>query len=292
MKTKYGMKFFEGDAGGGTGGGGDGGGEAAGADSLGGAIFTPPAKMDTGNNPLPPDKLDGQIARQDPQVQAQDAPKPGFDPSAFAKEFGQTVAESLKTATKPEAPPMTKEEAAKLLNVWSPDDSWYASYDNLETRKVAIEQMRDGLIRQADTINQLRMQEELAKLREEYAPKMSLIEEQSTKQREDRFHTSFPQLKNPGLQPLISAVTENLVKEGKTFTSEGEMFKAVADGVAAVIKVTNPDFNLETAGESPANNTGRVGNQIPVTTPGAGGGTGRSTVVPKVASKRGLSIFD
>lgn len=289
------MKFFQGDAGGAIGGGemgGDTGGAGA-PDSLGGAAFMPPAKDSTGNKPLPPDKLDGKIAEQDPQVPAQGEPKPpGFDPSAFAKEFGQSVAESLKTATKPEAPPMTREEAAKLLNVWNPDDAWYASYDNLESRKVAVEQMRDGLIRQADTIAQLRMQEELTKLREEYAPKLSMIEEHANQQREARFHGAFPQLKNPGLQPLISAVTENLVKEGKTFTSESEMFKAVANGVAAVIKVTNPDFNIEeTAGESPAN-IGRQNNSIPVTTPGAGGGTGRSTGAVKGPVKKGLSIFD
>ena len=287
------MMFFAPD-----GGGGDGGGDGSGApgggegDSLGGAAFTPPAKMTTGDKPLPPDKLDAKIAGHDPQVPAQDEPKPpGFDPSAFAKEFGASVAESLKTVTKPE-PQMTKEEAAKLLNVWNPDDAWYASYDNLDTRKDAIASMRDGLIRQADTIAQLRMQEEFAKLREEYAPKMSLIEEQTNRQREERFHGTYPQLKNPGLQPLISAVTENLVKEGKTFTSESEMFKAVANGVAAVIKVTNPEFNIEeTAGSIPAN-TGRNNNQIPVTTPGAGGGTGRSTGAAKGPVKKGLSIFD
>lgn len=120
---------------------------------------------------------------------------------------------------------------------------------------------------------------------------MSMIEEQTNRQREERFHGTFPQLKNAGLQPLISAVTEDLVKQGKTFTSEGEMFKAVANGVAAVIKVTNPDFNLETAGSIPAN-TGRQNNAIPVTTPGASGGTGRSTGAVKGPVKRGLSIFE
>lgn len=290
MKTKYKMMFFQGDAGGAAG-GGDGGAAPGGGESLGGAAFVPPAKSGPGDRPLPPDKLDDKIAGHDPQVPAQDEPGQ-FDPSKFAKEFGQSVAESLKTTVgAPREPEMSKEEAAKLLNIWNPDDAWYASYDNLETRKTAVEQMRDGLIRQADTIAQLRMQEALDSLREEYAPKLSMIEEQTTRQREERFHGSFPQLKNPGLQPLISAVTEDLVKQGKTFTTEGEMFKAVADGVAAVIKVTNPEFTLETAGSTPAN-TGRNTNTIPVTTPGAGGGTGRSTGAAKDTAKRGLSIFD
>jgi hypothetical protein len=281
--TKYRMMFFEGEGGGGGGGG----------ESLGGSVFTPPAGGDTGGRPLPPDKLDGKIAGHDPQkVAAQGEPKPeGFDPSKFAKEFGQTVAESLKGVAAPAAPPMTKEEASKILNVWNPDDAWYARYDNLETRKDAVAEMRDGLIRQADTIAQLRMQEELQKLRDEYAPQMTMIEEQHNAQREQRFHGTFPQLKNPGLQPLISAVTEDLIKQGKSFTSESEMFKAVADGVAAVIKVTNPEFTLETAGSSPASD-GRNNNQIPVTTPGAGGGTGRSTSAPKGPTKRGLAVFE
>lgn len=285
--------FFQGDAGGAAGGGDAGavGGDAGGSESLGGAAFLPPAKMTTGDKPLPPDKLDKVIETHDPQVGAQAEPKPGFDPAEFAKQFGETVAESLKTNVKPAEPEMSKEEAAKLLNVWNPDDTWYASYDNLETRKAAIEQMRDGLVRQADTIAQLRMQEELTKLRDEYNPKLTMVEEFTNRQREDRFHGEFPQLKNPGLQPLINAVTEDLVKQGKTFTSEGEMFKAVANGVAAVIKVTNPEFTLETAGSTPAN-TGRTTNTIPVTTPGAGGGTGRSTGAVKGPVKKGLSIFD
>jgi hypothetical protein len=288
-KTKYKMMFFQGDTGGG---GGDGAPSGAG-ESLGGAVFTPPAVGTTGDRPLPPDKLDGKIAGQDPQVPAQGEPKPAeFDPNKFTQEFSKSVADALKGTAKPAEPPMTKEEAAKILNVWEPDDAWYMQYDNLETRKAAIASMRDGLVKQADTIAQLRMQEALTALREEYAPKMSLIEEHSNAQREERFHGTFPQLKNPGLQPLISAVTDDLIKQGKTFTSESEMFKAVADGVAAVIKVTNPEFSLETAGSSPASGGDGRNNSIPVTTPGSGGGTGRSTPTPKGSSKRGLAVFE
>lgn len=294
-KTKFRMMFLEGEGAGG--GGGDAGGEPSlggGEPSLGGSVFTPPAKQTTGDKPLPMDK---QIATHDPQVPAQPEPEPGqataFDPAKFTKEFSSSVAEALKgTVPQQQTPPLSKEEAAKILNVWEPDDTWYMQYDNLTTRKDAIASMRDGLIRQADTIAQMRMNEALQALREEYEPKLSFVEEHANEQRQVRFQESFPQLKNPGLQPLISAVTDNFIKEGKTFTSESEMFKAVANGVAAVIKATNPEFTLETAGSSPANNNnGR--NQIPVTTPGAGGGTGRSTGGPsKGPAKRGLSIFE
>jgi hypothetical protein len=285
-KTKYKMMFFQEDAGGGVGGG------EGGGDSLGGSVFTPPAKVTTGDKPLPIDK---KIDEHDPQreVPAQIEPKPeGFDASKFAQEFGKSVAESLKpVAQQPAAPTLTKEEAARILNIWEPDEAWFRDYDNLETRGTAIQSMRDGLIRQADTIAQLRMQEALQELRDEYAPKLSIIEEHTNAQREERFHGTFPQLRNPGLQPLITAVTEDLVKQGKTFTSESEMFKAVADGVTAVIKVTNPEFKLETAGSTPANE-GRNNNQIPVTTPGAGGGTGRSTGSQKGTAKRGIAVFE
>jgi hypothetical protein len=278
MKTNYdSMVFLQGDA--------DGGGET----SLGGAAFTPPAKQTTGDKPLPHEKVDAAISEHDPQVPARSEPEQ-FDPSKFAKEFGQTVAESLKTAKSAEEPPMTKEEAAKLLNMWEPDDTWYRDYDNLETRKDAVVRMRDGLMRQADTIAQLRMQEALQGLRDEYAPKMTMIEEHANMQREARFHGTFPQLSKPGLQPLIEAVTDNLVKQGKTFTEEGEMFKAIAKGVEAVIKETNPEFKLETAGSIPANQ-GRERNQIPVTTPGAGGGAGMTTSA-KGPVKKGLAVFE
>ena len=290
------MMFFQGDAGGGAGGGDAGAEGGGGGDSLGGSIFTPPAKDTTGSKPLPGDKMERSISEQDPQKPPDGAgsgrASTDFDPSRFAKEFGQSVAESLKTTVQPQEPPMSKEEAAKLLNGWEPDDAWYRDYDNLETRAQAIASMRDGMIRQADTIAQLRMQEAVQALKDEFAPKLSLVEEQTNRQREERFHGNFPQLKNPGLQPLISAVTEDLVKQGKTFTSESEMFKAVADGVAAVIKVTNPEFKLETAGSIPAKQEGRNSNQIPVTTPGAGGGTGATTGQTKGSAKRGLAVFE
>jgi len=178
------------------------------------------------------------------------------------------------------------------MNLWEPDDAWYKKYDNLETRAEAIKEQRDGLIKQADTIAQLRMQDALQTLRDEFAPGLTAIQEHQNAQREVRFNTTYPQLKDPNLQPLISAVTDSLVKEGKTFSSEAEMFKAVADGVAAVIKVNNPDFKL-TAGSSPANNAnGQDEGKIPVTSPGSGGGTGKTTETPKTGTKRGLAVFD
>jgi hypothetical protein len=286
-KIKYKMWFLQGDMGGGS--GGEGAPSGAG-ETLGGAAFTPPAKTTTGDRPLPPDKLDSKIGEHDPQQPAAAAPSQ-FDPEKFTKEFSTSVAEALKGTVAPQAPALTKEEAQKILNVWQPDDAWYMQFDNLETRKDAIASMRDGLVRHADTVAQLRLQEAIAELRKEYDPKLSFVEEHNNMQRETRFHETFPQLKNPGLQPLIGAITEDLIKQGKTFTTEGEMFKAVASGVEAVIKATNPEFTLETAGASPANN-GRNANAIPVTTPGSGGGMGRSTAAPKTASKRGLSIFD
>jgi len=306
------MMFF--DADGGEGGGGEGAPTAGGEGSKGNAVFDAPslvgpAKSSTGD-PTPPSGGEGDGGGEggsgtggagtgEPEGGAGTgegaAPKGGtVDAVALAKEFGGVLGEHLKTLAPqaPAAPPMSKEEAQKLLKVWNPTKEWQTKFDNLETRDAAIQEMRDGLVVQADTLAQLRMQEFTDNLMKKLSPQLDAVRVFQDQQRDDRFHKAYPQLANPSLKPLLDAVTDGLVKQGKRFPNEQEAFKALASGVEAVIKVNNPDFKL-TAGSSPAdNNNGREGNSIPVTTPGSRGGVGgggRQTTAPK---SRGLAIFD
>lgn len=295
MEKYKNMMFFDAETGGGEGGGAPAPSGEAGL-TRGAEAFEPvPTKITTSERPLPGEK---------PPVPAQTEPKPGeegasvpaFDPAKFAQEFGATLGATLKPVIeqgRQAAPPMTPEEARRLLNVWEPDDAWYAKYDNLDSRKDAVAMMRDALIKQADTLAQYRMQEMIDNLKREVMPHLQSVAEMSNRQREERFHATYPQLSHPELQPLVSAVSQDLVARGQRFRTEGEVFAALAKGVEAVIKVNNPEFKLEaTPNGAPSSTEGRGGRQIPVTTPGGGGGTGRREGGQQTAKPRGLAIFD
>lgn len=278
------MMFFAPDEG-----GGDGGGDS-GEVSHGAAAFSE-AKQTTGS-PEPPSP--GSEGAETPPAGGEPSGS-GFDAARFAKEFGDTLGQRLEPLLKrePEQPPMTPEEARKLLRTWEPDDGWYAKYDNLETRKNAVSEMRDALILQADTLAQLRMKEMFETFRGEYAPHVEAFRQFQDQQRDERFLGSYPQFREPGLQPLVRAVADDLAKQKKVFKSEDEAFTALAKGVEAVIKVNNPNFKLdEPGGPGSTNNQGRGRTQIPTMTPGAGGGTGRGQGAPTQNKSRGMAIFD
>lgn len=218
-------------------------------------------------------------------------PPPAFDPKVFAQEFGKTFAETHAAATaKPEAKPLTPEEAKKLLNVWEPNDAWYAKYDNLETRKAAIAEQRDALIRQADTVAQIRMQQMREELMKEFTPLRESFQRQEVQARQERFGVAWPALAKVEMAPIVSAVTQGLVQEGKTFANEKAAFDEVAKRVEVVMQQSNPAFKLSVGAvplQKPKPNGG-----IPVTTPGAGGGGGGggNASAPKGAN-RALAIL-
>lgn len=219
---------------------------------------------------------------------------PAFDPNKFASEFGSSFGESFaKNQPKPETPKkdLSPEEAARLLNVWQPDDAFFSRFDNLETRKAAFNEMRDSLIKQADTVAQIRLQQQLEQINQQYAPIRESIARQETEAQNKRFSDSYPQIGKPELQPMIASVMQGIVGEikggtRKPFSNEGDAFKEVASRVEKIIQVHNPNFKLS-AGETPSK---KSGGEIPVTSPGAGGGGGGGAVAAPKGSKA-LSVL-
>ncbi|HEU0048816.1 MAG TPA: hypothetical protein VFQ43_14595 [Nitrososphaera sp.] len=293
--NKYKSKiFFDADTGGGEGGGG---GEASGDGVIRGTDVFTPSKITTGDRPLPetkktePKPVDV-TPGSGPSSAPTEAPKPevGFDAEKFAKTLGTELKPLLDK--RDEKPPMTAEEARKLLKTWEPGDDWFTRYDNLDTRKTAVLEMRDALITQADTLAQARMQELISGLRGEIGPQLESVRAYADQQRDERFVKAYPQLGKPELRPLVMAIADDLAKKGSKFQSESEAFTALATGVEAVMKANNPDFKLESPGSTQEDkNKGQNQNQIPTITPGAGGGTGRSSGAPPQPLKRGLAVF-
>jgi hypothetical protein len=280
------MMFLEEDSGGGElgGGGGEAEAESRGGESRAQAVFDEPQEA-RGGHEGPREGQDQRQAR--PAVPA----APVIDARAFANEFGQVIGQHFRPPPKE----MTAEEAKRLLNVWEPTQEWLAKYDNLESRNHAIAEMRDGLIRQSDTITQYRMREMMAQMQQAYGPVVQHMHVQQARAGESRFGEAYPELAAEGLRPLKFAVAQNLLAQRARFRSEREMFHAIASGVEAVIKVSNPEFKLNGGGggtPTPAKRkSGPIAaGGIPVTTPGSGGGAGPKGQGPP--KPRGLAIFD
>jgi hypothetical protein len=222
---------------------------------------------------------------------------PVVDAAALAKEFGGVIAEHFK---KPEevVPPkkkydeLSQEEREKLIDLWEPTKDWQTKYDNLETREEALKEMRNGMTKSAATISKLRVDE----LREELAGSLketcAFMRERQNQEAEARLAKAYPDLAKPELQPVVKAVSQQLVENGKKFTSESDLFKALADGVVSVFHAGGAkDFKLSTGSNPATTKKAKSANAIPVTTSGSGGGTGGGSG-DGPAKARGIAIFD
>lgn len=215
-----------------------------------------------------------------------------FDVGAFAQQFGGVISQSIKDALPQQTQsqtPITPEEAKRILKVWEPGDDWFTQFGNLETQKQAVMAMRDGLTTQFWTILQHVLAERDQRNNQRWEPIDQFVQQQAGAQREAKFNGLYPQLADPNLIPLRDAVITKLV-EDKAFVekSEGDQFKAVAEGIAAVIKATNPNFKLNPATTGKRNQG--TANSIPVTTPGAGGGGGASRSSANSATGRPKAV--
>jgi hypothetical protein len=145
-------------------------------------------------------------------------------------------------------------------------------------------------VKHTDTITQYRVKEAMTGMDAKINPVLEFIKNQQNEQAETRLKTAYPDLAKPGMDDLISAVSAGLVKQGKKYEKEGDLFGDIAKGVEKVIQVHDPKFKLST-GSNPAKTKTKPANSIPVTTSGSGGGTGGGGGEGP-AKPRGIAIFD
>lgn len=216
---------------------------------------------------------------------------PAFDAKAVAAELGEVIKGAMP---KPEAPRLTAEEARKLLKVWEPDDEFIKRFGNIETQKAAIVEMRDALLLQFDTLAQMRMNERDTALEGKFRPAVEYATKAEQRERDRDFGTLYPQLADPKLKPITTAVADQIKALGTKYANEKEHFEAIANGVEAVLKISNPDFKLTvSSGSSPAEKktTSRPANALTPSTQGSGGG-GSGGKTEGAPVKRGLAVFE
>lgn len=262
--------------------------ETGSAEDLGGdqsGVQTPAAVVQTPATPAAP-------AAPDPM-------------KAAMAELAQTM-KGLATPKTVERQP-TKEEIDEFWGVYNPEKTnpdffkkWMrlqADMDpneaqtSIAERKALFAEMQQGLVKQSLIGSRNLMQQELAKIREEFAPMNDYVSQQRAEATRSRFFESYPALatktEEGKLQfaSLIDA-TARVLSDRKDFQNEEQYFKALAESAAGTIKGVLPTFDLgakpqpKSAMTSPRLNRSSAGG-----TGGSGGGGGAT-------SKKGKSDDD
>ncbi len=215
-----------------------------------------------------------------PAPDAPAAPAPAAPPMVDAKAFASELVQGLRPQEQPKQ--MSPEEARKLLNVFEFDDSFFEEFSSLDKQKAAFERLRDGLIRQADTIAQIRMQELREGMMSEVSPALSYVQQQRVESRQRAFEKAHPDLAKPEYQNVLNAAAQGLL--GQNFKTDAAMFKALSESARQLIKSANPNFEM--GEEAP-----RSSSSIPVTSPGGGGGGGFRTTPAQNTKSNALAIL-
>lgn len=236
-----------------------------------------------GGEPSAPEQQQQEVDSSPALQQAQAGPS--VDHAALARELHQLTQSSQPAA--PQRPP-TPEELAQLrkeLKIWDPTDEWTTKFDNMDTRKKAIEEMRDGLFAQSFEAARRYYAEREQGLMQQFQPVLSAYQQQQEEKVMSEMTKAYPALEP--LRPIVDKVIAHFHMQKTTFASKEELFKAVASNVEQVMRVTNPQYKLP-AGGTPANKPGT----IPVTTSGSGGGAGRSTGAAHSNKPKAVQLLD
>lgn len=227
---------------------------------------------------------------EDPNPNPNPAPSgPSFDPAAIARELGSVIQQN-----QPKAPPTPEEIAAakRALNVWEPDDTWFANFDNLDKRKDAIMQMRDGLFGQAFTAAQRLYAEREQAILERMSPMERAYFQQQESAVMGRIGQIVPALAQPEYKPIVDKVIAHFHTTGQKFNNEAELAKAIAKGVEEVARVSNPSFVLPAGAAQPNPPAKNQPGALPTTSSGSGGGGGRSSGASNANKPKAVQLLE
>ena len=209
-------------------------------------------------------------------------PKGDDDVRAAVRELAGIVKQTQEPK-KETAPPPTPEEIAEFWAVYDPegtDKEFFRKFgrfpadtppEEIQAFKELFGGMQKGLMKQAVTAARNYISVAREEIDKEYGPLREFVEEQKREATRGRFYSEYPTLQEKKFNKIIDATARTL--DGKSFASEGEYFKALAEGAAEAIRDILPEFDL---GAKPTTKTtpGKTP-KLPRTSVGGGGGAGK-----------------
>lgn len=202
----------------------------------------------------------------------------------LAQSMGKMAANQQQQQTASAALP-SQDEVDKYWAIYKPGEETLRKFmrlnpdmDKDEAKAAILEyqgafgEMQSGLVKQAVVGAQRLFQEELRKLREEYAPIQEHYATQRAEATKDRFFKTFESLSDPRYSRVIDASARLLAD--KTFTDEKAYFQALAESAAEAIKGLIPTFDLGAKTTKSTATTPR----LPRTSVGGTGGSGGGEV--------------
>ena len=148
---------------------------------------------------------------------------------------GERPAAAVDSGAKREPP--SEAELEKMFNVWKPSPELIAQLrsEKPEDAIAALTLIRDGLLKQAMTMAEYRVQQLLTKLHDEQlAPLQTYVSEAQANSFRNDFFEKYPDLTK--YESLVDAVAAKLQQAGFQGKSRDEVMKKFADETKAVVK--------------------------------------------------------
>jgi hypothetical protein len=252
--------------------------------------------------PEPPDVSGAPEPGAAPEGDGAPEPQKPDELRAAMTELAGTVSK-LATAGRqePAARQPTPDEISELWAIYNPEKTnkdFFRKFfrlgddvtpDQLEEAKQLFVGMHEGLMRQAMQGARNFISIEMDRLQQEIGPIKEYVENARREATRERFYGSYPGLGEDKFSKIVSSVA--LTLNEKTFGSEEEYFKELAEGSAAAIKEILPDFDLGKAPETKR----KLGQtpKLPRTSVGGGGGAGKGRdVLQPTGSKNDIDSLE
>ncbi len=187
---------------------------------------------------------------------------------------------------------MTQAEIETLLNVWKPDVSFLKKLGFAEPtaeQLTAVHEMRDNLIKQANTMSEARVQQLLGEYKGQLDELHTYVSEQKAQQTESSFYAANPELKK--YEVVVSQVSQKLEESGFKAPTQKQVFEEIVKNTQAVLKEMGIVVEKGKGGGSGSGSAGRGGNRMSQLTGGGQGGGGKGNGKGN-QRKAGMEIFD
>jgi hypothetical protein len=253
------------------------------------------------------DILEPQVTETEPKVEGEGEGEGAPPAKPDADELKTAMAELASTVTRAVTPKeepkvLSQDEKDEMWAVWNPtktDPDYFRKFLRLNTEMEPAEveravkeflplfkSMQEGLVRQAVVSARNLYSMDIDKLREELKPTQEYVSTARAEQTRARFFGEYGALDDPKYKPVIDAVARTLAD--KTFDSEGDYFKALAEGAAGAIKGLIPEFDLGAGKKKTTTTTPK----LPRTSVGGSGGSGKSSTKPAETGDAAGEVLD